>query len=254
MPGAGDVPRVHATLRETFATGRTKTLAWRKRQLTAFLRMLKEGIPAMSAALKTDLHKSAWESMFAEIGAVIHECKLALKHVEAWMQPQTVVSGRPNEGAVCQIYSDPLGVCLVIGAWNYPIHLTLCPLVGAIAAGNCCVIKVPSQKYSAAASRAMAQLVAKYLDSSAIQVIEGDRHATQAVLQPAWDLIFFTGGAYVGKMVASAAAKHLTPTILELGGKSPTIVGPGADAAVAARRVAWGSYTNAGQTYHTNAG
>ena len=103
MPGAGDVPRVHATLRETFATGRTKTLAWRKRQLTAFLRMLKEGIPAMSAALKTDLHKSAWESMFAEIGAVIHECKLALKHVEAWMQPQTVVSGRPNEGAVCQI-------------------------------------------------------------------------------------------------------------------------------------------------------
>ena len=248
MPGAADVPRVHATLRETFASGRTKTLAWRRRQLTAFLRMLKEGVPAMSAALNTDLHKSAWESMFAEIGAVIHECKLALKHVEAWMRPETVASGRPNEGAVCQIYSDPLGVCLVIGAWNYPIHLTLCPLVGAIAAGNCCVIKVPSQKYSAAASRAMAQLVAKYLDSAAIQVIEGDRHATQAVLQPAWDLIFFTGGAYVGKMVASAAAKHLTPTILELGGKSPTIVGPGADAAVAARRVAWGSYTNSGQT------
>ena len=119
---------------------------------------------------------------------------------------------------------------------------------GAIAGGNCVCIKMPSDKYSAASSRAMADLIGKYLDPECVKVVEGDRRATQAVLQERWDLIFFTGGSFVGQMVAEAAAKHLTPTILELGGKSPAIVDRTANLEVAARRAVWGTFTNAGQT------
>jgi acyl-CoA reductase-like NAD-dependent aldehyde dehydrogenase len=215
--------------------------------------MMKEGLPKLQRALWRDLHKNPGEALMAELGNVMHDVKYALQHLESWMAPETVETGRVNRGAVSQIYHDPLGVVLVIGAWNYPVHLTLSPLVGALSAGNCCCVKMPSEKYSGHTSRAMAELIAEYLDPNAVQVIEGARESTQAVLEPRWDLIFFTGGAFVGKMVHAAAAKHLTPTILELGGKSPTLVAP--DAAsdperlrAAARRIAWGSFSNSGQT------
>lgn len=249
--GANEVPHVHQRLYSTFATGKTRSLQWRKEQLTAFGNMLKQGLPKLQAALWADLHKNGAEAMMAELGNVLHDVKHALKHVEEWMAPEEVKTGRVNHGAVSQIYHDPLGVALVIGAWNYPVHLTLSPVVGAISAGNCCCIKMPSVKYSSATSRAMADLIAEYLDPEAIMVVEGDRTATQAILLPRWDLIFFTGGAFVGTMVAEAAAKHLTPTILELGGKSPTLVAPDATpqgVAVAARRIVWGSFSNSGQT------
>ena len=146
------------------------------------------------------------------------------------------------------LYSDPLGVCLIIGAWNYPLHLTLLPVVGAIAAGNAVMIKTPSPKYSPATAALIADIIPKYLDPSCVMVVEGGREGTEAVLQPRFDHIFFTGGSYVGKMVAKAAAKHLTPTVLELGGKSPCIVDKSADLGVVARRMMWGKFTNAGQT------
>jgi len=147
-----------------------------------------------------------------------------------------------------EIRYDPLGVVLVIGAWNYPIHLSLMPCVGAISAGNSVVLKMPSDKYVKHTSRVIKKLTSKYLDPRTFQCVEGAREMTQAVLQQKWDKIFFTGGEYVGKLVAASAANNLTPVVLELGGKSPTIVDETADLEIAAKRICWGRFMNAGQT------
>ena len=183
-----------------------------------------------------------------EVNVVEHEIQTAIDHLDDWMAPTSVVNNLLNLPGKSFVYKDPLGVVLIIGAWNYPVQLSLAPLVGAIAAGCCAVLKLPSDKYSAASSRAIAQCVEGYLDQGAIRVVEGDRNATQAVLAQRWDKIFFTGGCFVGKMVAEAAAKHLTPTCLELGGKSPCIVDKSADLDIAAKRICWGAFMNAGQT------
>jgi len=242
------VPQIAQELRDSFNSGKTLSLEWRKGQLMAFGKMIKECGPKLAAALHADLHKGGFESMTMEIMGVGHECKLALENLKTWMSPQKVADSPSTFGGESYIYNDPLGVACIIGAWNYPVLLTLQPMVGAIAAGNCICVKVPSDKYSAATSQLIGEIVPKYLDQSCIRVVEGDRHATQAVLNERWDLLFFTGGSSVGTMVAEAAAKNLTPTVLELGGKSPTIVDKTADMEVAARRLTWGTFMNAGQT------
>ena len=190
-----------------------------------------------------------------EINPVEHEIQHQLDHIAEWMEPEYqwmdplkhLVVSMTGHGRAA-LYHDPLGVCLVIGAWNYPLHLTLLPVVGAIAAGNAVLIKTPSPKYSPATAALIAEIVPKYLDPTTCMVVEGGREGTEAVLQPRFDHIFFTGGSYVGKMVAEAAAKHLTPTVLELGGKSPCIVDKSANLGVVARRMMWGKFTNTGQT------
>ena len=211
------------TLRTTFRSGKTRSMEWRRAQLKAFAKMCIEEREKLCGALKQDLHKCKFESYFFEVNQLEHEIGEHLAHMDEWAKPRAVSTDLLNIPGSSFIKPDPLGVVCIIGAWNYPILLSLQPLVGAISAGNCVLLKMPSHKYSAATSRVVAELCAKYLDTSAIRVLEGDRYMTQAVLKGKYDKYFFTGGSYVGKMVYEAAARELTPCILELGGKSPCV-------------------------------
>jgi aldehyde dehydrogenase (NAD+) len=237
-----------SSLRASFASGVLRTAAQRRAVLLAFQQMLVEGREELCAALQRDLNKNSVEAYLMEVNTIEHEVQLMLDRLEELMAPERVSTNLINLPGTSEIRKDPMGVVLIIGAWNYPVNLSLMPLVGAIAAGNCAVLKLPSDKYSRHSSRAVASLLARFLPPSVVRTVEGDRRATQAVLAQTWDLIFFTGGRYVGRMVAEAAARTLTPTILELGGKSPCIVTQSANVDVAARRIAWGAFTNAGQT------
>ena len=203
---------------------------------------------AAGEAMKSDLNKSEVEAYYTEMNLVEHEIQHMVDHLKSYMAPSSVGTDLLNIGGASAVYPDPLGVVCVIGAWNYPVQLTLMPCVGAIAAGNVCFIKVPSDKYTIYTSRALAELCAEHLDPAVFRLVEGAREMTQAVLDQRYDKIFFTGGSFVGKMVAAAAAKHLTPTVLELGGKSPVFVTESADITIAARRITWGAFMNAGQT------
>ena len=243
-----EVEDKYNTLRETFATGKTRGLAWRREQLKALKNMLVQERLFLQGCAKADLNKSDAEGYLMEINPVEHEVQNALDHLDEWTKPTSKPLNLLNIPGSCMVYKDPLGVVLVAGAWNYPIQLTLSPLAGAIAAGNCVMVKVPSSKYATQCSKGMARIIRKYMDNECIKVVEGDRHAMTAVLKQRFDHICFTGGSYVGKIVAAAAAKHLTPVTLELGGKSPIIVDETADIAVSAKRYTWAALINCGQT------
>jgi aldehyde dehydrogenase (NAD+) len=245
-PGSEPAGDVVKRLRFAFDSGRTRPVDWRKEQLHALRRMLAEGERDFTAALGRDLGKSAIEGFVTEIALVRAEIDYTLQHLDAWLRPEKVHVPTKQLPGRARIHHDPLGVVLIIGPWNYPIQLVLAPLVGALAAGNAAVLK-PSE-LSEHSSRALAQLVPQYLDPEAVAVVEGGVPETTALLDERWDHIFYTGNGTVGRVVMTAAAKHLTPVTLELGGKSPTIVDRSANLDVAARRIAWGKYTNAGQT------
>lgn len=233
-------------LRSTFATGRTRSLRWRRAQLDAMLRMLEVEQAAFLAALADDLGKSADEAYLTEVGVTIAEIKNVQRHLEAWLRPRHVFPGLALLPAVTYSYRQPLGVALIIAPWNYPLQLALSPLIGAIAAGNAVVVK-PSE-VAPATSRTLARLMGEYLDPEAIRVVEGGVDETTELLREPWDTIFYTGNGKVARIIAAAAAQHLTPTTLELGGKSPVFVDASCDVEAAARRIVWGKFTNAGQT------
>ena len=235
-----------ATARVAFRTGKTKPLAWRLRQLAALRRMLLEQGDALEAALASDLAKSPTESQLTEIGVVLGELDHAARHLRRWLRPKRVAVPLAVAPATAQVIREPLGVVLIIGPWNYPVQLTLVPLVGALAAGNAVVLK-PSE-LAPATSGVLARLIPAYLDRDAVAVVEGGVAETTQVLTERFDHIFFTGNGRVGRIVARAAAEHLTPVTLELGGKSPVFVDADADLAVTADRLAWGKFLNAGQT------
>ncbi len=241
-----DAAALLAGLRATFATGRTRDLSWRKEQLRALRRMLAECEEDLLGALRIDLGKPAIEAFLTELAFVRAEIDVTLKHLDRWVRPERVgipVKQRPGRG---RIHRDPLGVVLIIGPWNYPVQLLLAPLVGAIAAGNCAVLK-PSE-VSATVSATLARLLPQYLDPAAIRLVEGAVDETTALLEQRWDHVFYTGNGAIGRVVMAAAAKHLTPVTLELGGKSPTYVDASANLGVAAKRIAWGKFLNSGQT------
>lgn len=242
------VNSTYTTLRSSFKSGKTRDLEWRRQQLQQFKKMIFEQKKFFQTCLQCDLHKSHEEGYLMEINPVMHEIQHCLDHLDEWTSPTSKSVNILNLPGSCALYKDPLGVVLVAGAWNYPINLCLSPMAGAIAAGNCIMLKVPSSKYSQKSASGMAEMVHKYLDNDCIRVIEGDRHAMTAVLKPRYDKICFTGGTFVGKIVARAAAEHLTPIALELGGKSPVIVDKGVDINVAAKRICWASFLNSGQT------
>ncbi len=233
-------------LRTTFRSGRTKSVEWRKDQLRAMVRMLEENEDAFAQALKDDLNRSPVEAYSADIGFTKAEVKYLLKHVAGWAKPKRVAPSITTFPAKAKIISEPLGVALIIAPWNYPIQLLLAPMAAAIAAGNCVVAK-PSE-LSPACSAVLARLVPKYFDEDAITLVEGGVEETTALLDLQYDHIFFTGSTNVGRVVMQAAAKHLTPVVLELGGKSPTIVTADADLDVAAHRIMFGKNLNAAQT------
>lgn len=233
-------------LRATFDSGRTRPVEWRRSQLKALRRLLVDGEAEMIDALERDLGKSATEGFLMEIASVRAEIDYALRHFESWLTPEKVHVPAKQRPARARIHQDPLGVVLIIGPWNYPIQLILAPLVGALAAGNAVVLK-PSE-VAEHASHVLAHLVPRFLDTDAVAVVEGGVPETTALLEECWDHILYTGNGTVARVVMAAAAKHLTPVTLELGGKSPTIVDRSANLDVAARRIAWGKYSNAGQT------
>ncbi|MBO1417983.1 aldehyde dehydrogenase family protein, partial [Streptomyces sp. FH025] len=239
---AATVTRLNAT----FATGRTKSLAWRKAQLRALRRLLVEQEAAFADALHTDLGKSPTEAHTTEIGFTINEIDHTLRHLDRWLRPRRVAVPLALQPARARTVREPLGTVLVIAPWNYPLQLALAPLVGAIAAGNCAVVK-PSE-LAPATSALIAHWLPRTLDRQAVAVVEGGVPETTALLEQRFDHVFYTGNGAVGRIVMTAAARHLTPVTLELGGKSPAVVEPGTDLATAARRIAWGKFMNAGQT------
>ena len=242
---APDVAAIVRSLRAAFDSGLTRDLAWRQGQLAALEQMMVENEAEIAEALKADLGKPFGEACTAEIDFTRKEAAHARKHLRRWSRPQqagTPLSIQPGKSAV---EATPYGVALIIGAWNYPFQLVLGPLVGAIAAGNCAVIK-PSEM-AARSSALLRRLAERYLDPRAFAVVEGDAEVSTDLLNQRFDLIFYTGGERVGRIVMAAAARHLTPVVLELGGQNPCIVDETADLAVAARRIVWGRFLNAGQ-------
>jgi aldehyde dehydrogenase (NAD+) len=244
--GTTDIPATVRRLRETFKTGRTRSLQWRKQQLQALEKLMVENEPAVAAALEQDLGREPFEAWLADIASTAGEAKDAAKNVRRWMRRRyrlLELSQLPGRGWV---EYEPYGTVLIIGAWNFPFALTLGPAVGAIAAGNTVVLK-PSE-VAPASSALMAELVPKYLDPDAIAVIEGDGAVSQQLVAQGFDHLLFTGGTEIGRKVYEGAASHLTPVTLELGGKSPVIVSADADIDVAAKRIAWTKLINSGQT------
>ncbi len=235
-----------SSLRAYFDQGATRDLAWRDRQLAALAAMLEDHEERIAEALMVDLAKPEQEVYLGELALLFSEIKLARKHLKKWARKRRVSTPLAGQPGQSWVMPEPLGVVLIIGAWNYPIQLILGPLIPAIAAGNCAVLK-PSEVAPKTASL-VSSLVGAYLDPEAFAVVEGGVEETTALLSERFDHVFYTGGSAVGKIVMSAAAKHLTPVTLELGGKSPCIVDDSADLASAARRIIWGKCVNAGQT------
>ena len=197
-------------------------------------------------ALEEDLGKCPGEAFMTEIGMVLAEIGCAMRNLRRWAAPRRVRTPLAQFPSRSYVLSEPYGVVLIMSPWNYPLQLTLSPFVGAVAAGNHCILK-PSN-YSPATSQLIAQLIAECFPAERAAVILGGREENQALLDERFDYIFFTGGVTVGKIVLEKAAKHVTPVTLELGGKSPCIVDDSADIPVAARRIAFGKALNAGQT------
>ena len=241
-----DIPATVARLRKTFASGRTRDIEWRKRQLEQLAKLMEENEAAIAAALAEDLDRGPFEAFIADIATTAGEAKFAAKRVRKWTRRKYQLLEAAQLPGRGWIEYEPYGTVLIIGAWNYPFYLTLGPAVGAIAAGNAVILK-PSE-IAAASAHLMAELVPRYLDNDAITVVEGDGAVSQELIAQGLDRLLFTGGTEIGRKVYEGAAPHLTPCTLELGGKSPVIVAADADVEVAAKRIAWMKLLNGGQT------
>jgi aldehyde dehydrogenase (NAD+) len=233
-------------LRHSYISGLTRPLSWRVEQLKKLKLLLEEHEHDLLDALQSDLGKSKAEGWLTELGYLNTDIDHTCKHLAKWMRGKRVSQPLMAWPGKSFLHPEPLGVVLIIGAWNYPLQLLLSPLVAALAAGNCAVVK-PSE-LSPKTADLIAKLLPDYLANEAVQVVTGGAEVAQELLQQRFDHIMYTGGGRVGRIVMEAAAKHLTPVTLELGGKSPAVVLDDADIKTAARRIAWGKWLNAGQT------
>lgn len=243
---ANDYSGIVSNLRASFRRGSTGSYAWRVGQLAALERLLTEQREAIGSALVEDLDMLPAEAWLTNVSPLLTELKHTRKYLKGWMRANRVnvpLAFRPGKA---WSRPEPRGVALVISPWNYPVLLLLLPVIGAIAAGNCVVMK-PSE-VAPATSALLARLVDAYLDGSAIAIVEGGVEATNGLIDAGVDYIFFTGSTVVGMSIMATAARHLTPLTLELGGKSPVIVAADADLRISARRIAWAKRMNAGQT------
>jgi len=234
------------SLRAFFQTGATRGTDFRRAQLERLDGALTRHEAALLAALQADLRKSPFQGYSTELGLVRAELRQALRNLERWARPQR----RPTPWFVAPargwVQPEPFGVALILGPWNYPLQLLLNPLVSAIAAGNCALLK-PSE-LAPRTAEALATLVQDTFEPHYVLSVTGGADTAEELLRERFDKVFFTGGTRVGRLVMAAAAKHLTPVTLELGGKCPAIVCADASLALAARRIAWGKFMNAGQT------
>ncbi|EHA48702.1 aldehyde dehydrogenase 3H1 [Pyricularia oryzae 70-15] len=242
-----EVDDAHSTLHATFRTGLTKDLAWRRWQLKQLWWMMDENMDRIFDALKADLNRHHFESLFTDIRSVKADIISHLKNLEDWTSTKPINTGIPLGSWLfkARIRKEPLGVAFIMGAWNYPMLLLLQPVISAITAG-CCVLLKPSD-LSVHSERLLQELVPKYLDPRAIRIVTGGPAETGYMLEKRFNHIFFTGSTKVGHIVAAAAAKHLTPVVLELGGQNPVIVHKTADIDYSARRIAFAKFQNAGQ-------
>ncbi len=241
-----NIPQIVRSQRDFFNTGVTKELKFRQAQLKLLAEITEKNDQKILDALKADMQKPAIEAYGSEVLITLAEIKFALKHLKAWTKPQKVPTPLSQFIASSYIYTEPVGVVLIISPWNYPYHLAIAPVIGAIAAGNCAIIK-PSE-HAPHTSALLAEIIGKYFDPGFLTVVEGEAQSSQALLAEKFDHIFFTGGTEIGKIVMMAAAKQLTPVTLELGGKSPAIIDADCDLDLAAKRMIWGKFYNAGQT------
>ncbi len=232
--------------RQYFAQGKTYHVTTRMEYLKKLGQAITIHEKEILEALRKDLSKAPFEAYGTEIGMVREELKAVIKNLMRWTRPRRVKTSLMNFPSVSRIYSEPYGIVLIMSPWNYPFQLALSPLVGAIAAGNCAILK-PSN-YSPNTARIIELILTEVFPKEYVAVIQGGREANQSLLTQKFDYIFFTGSVEVGKTVMHAAAEHLTPVTLELGGKSPCIVDGTANLELAARRIVWGKYLNSGQT------
>jgi aldehyde dehydrogenase (NAD+) len=240
------IPEVVRRLRGGFDSGRTRPLAWREDQLRRFRSLLDEREELFLAALKADLGKPRFEAWLSETGFLRADLEHTLRHLSSWLKPERVWTPIAHQPGSSRVVREPLGLVLIIGPWNYPVQLVLGPLIAAIAAGNAAVVK-PSE-VAPRSSATLAEWLPRYLDPECFAVVEGGVAETQGLLGERFDHIFYTGGIGVGRLVMEAAARHVTPVTLELGGKSPCLVDREVDLEVAARRITWAKFFNAGQT------
>jgi aldehyde dehydrogenase (NAD+) len=229
-----------------FRSGATREISFRLEMLDRLHDLIKENLTALHDALFADIGKSEFESYGSETGFLLDEIRYVKKRLKKWMKPKRAGIALPNLPASGHIIPEPYGVTLIFSAWNYPVQLLFGPLIGAIAGGNCVMLK-PSKTAGNVARLALA-LIGKYFPEEYIAAFPGGHTCAEALLSEPFDLIFYTGNPTIGRKVMHAAAEHLTPVVLELGGKSPCIVDSDADLKVAAHRIIWGKFINAGQT------
>ena len=232
--------------RAYFQAGHTLPLSMRKDLLRQLDEAMHRYEKQLAEALWTDLHKSYEEAYLTELSIVYGEIRNHLRHMRRWARPERKSSPLAILPATSKIVKQPLGNALIIAPWNYPVQLLLNPLVGALSAG--CTAMLKPSPYVPNVSRVLTEMIRSTFRPEQVAIVEGNRQVNQMLLHERWDIIFFTGSPSLGKMVMEAAAKHLTPVVLELGGKSPCIIDKDADLKVAAKRVAWGKSLNAGQT------
>ncbi|XP_043574130.1 aldehyde dehydrogenase, dimeric NADP-preferring-like [Chiloscyllium plagiosum] len=240
------IQHIVSTARAAYNQGKSRPLEFRIQQLKALERMLIEKKEEILVVLQKDLRKNDFAVEIFEIAGILNEISLAITKLPEWTAPEYVSKSTMTLMDTVYIHREPLGVVLIIGAWNYPLALIVQPLIGAIAAGNAAVLK-PSE-VSENTARLLGELLPQYLDKDLYPVINGGAAETTELLKQQFDHILYTGSTNVGRIVMEAAAKHLTPVTLELGGKSPCYIDADCDLDVACRRIAWGRYTNSGQT------
>lgn len=241
-----DIQNLIHSQRRFFAKGKTVSLEYRKMALRRLQKTIIRYKEKICAAMYADLGKSEMEAYMCEIGLTLSELQYILKHMDKWAAARPVPTNLANFHSKSFTVQEPYGIVLIMAPWNYPFLLSMEPLIGAVAAGNCCIVK-PSA-YAPATSSVIAEMIRQVFDSSHVAVVEGGRAENNLLLEQRFDYIFFTGSVSVGRLVMEKAAKNLTPVSLELGGKSPCIVDKTANLKVAARRIAFGKFLNCGQT------
>lgn len=241
-----EIQEIVSKQKEFFNTQKTKNLKFRKMYLEKLRDLILENENLLNEAIDKDFGKSKFDTFTTELSFILKDINYYLKNLNALAKPKRVRTNLSNQIGNSKIYSDPLGCVLVIGAWNYPYQLSLSPIIAALAAGNCCILK-PSE-IAENTMKAMSKIINENFPAEYLYVFEGGIEETTAILKFKFDKIFFTGSTKVGKIIYQAAAEHLTPVTLELGGKSPVIITKDANLEVAAKRIVWGKFLNAGQT------
>mmetsp|Transcript_88680 Transcript_88680/g.185361 ORF Transcript_88680/g.185361 Transcript_88680/m.185361 type:complete len:498 (-) Transcript_88680:54-1547(-) len=239
------IKATHAALVKTFQTGKTKSLSWRLEQLQALKRMMAEKTDDMIQAIAADLGRPKMEAVLCEISASTSELDHLIACLPKWVKPERVSTPLLQQPGTSEVHREPKGVALIISPWNFPFNLAMGGLFAALGAGNCVCLK-PSE-VAPASERLLAEILPQYLDPDAVKVVIGGVEESTELLKLKWDHIMYTGNGQVARIVARAAAENLTPTTLELGGKSPTVILPGANLNVAAKRILSGKSMNAGQ-------